>query len=131
MELAVDNDKKQSLTNNDKARLVFDLWQRVMKKPRAKLNRKREKAIIDRIKEGYEGEDFKDAILGCARSDFHMGYNDRNTQYNDIELICRNGVNLEKFIELNAEIVKVNNDNFEKQLKPSATQIATDTSWAE
>ena len=63
----------------------------------AKLTAKRKRAISGRIKEGYTINDITQAIEGCASSPFHMGNNDRQTQYNDIELICRSGEKLEYF----------------------------------
>lgn len=78
---------------------VFNYWKEVMNKPRARMNAKRKKAIQDRIKEGYEWDDFKAAIDGCKNSSFHMGQNGRSKAYNDIELICRDGVKLEQFSE--------------------------------
>jgi hypothetical protein len=133
MKLVSKNKKNtdESMTMKEKAEVVFKFWQKVMGKSRARINKKRQKAITDRIKEGYVGEDFKDAILGCRKSDFHMGNNDRGKTYNDIELICRDGVNLEKFIEMNSEVVHCS-ESFGK-LKTSTTsaaQIASDTSWA-
>lgn len=96
MELVIDNDTQKQVSNVE---YVFNYWQQAMNKPRAKLNAKRKKAIQDRIKEGYEWDDFKAAIDGCKNSSFHMGQNGRNKAYNDIELICRDGVKLESFAE--------------------------------
>lgn len=59
MELVIDN-KTQEAANP--VEMVFSYWQGAMNKPRAKLNAKRKKVIQDRIKEGYEWEDFKAAI---------------------------------------------------------------------
>jgi len=96
MELVIDNETQQVTPLQDQ---VFDYWKQVMNKPRARMNGKRKKVIIDRMKEGYEWEDFKAAIDGCRKSSFHMGDNNRNKPYNDIELICRDGVKLEGFAE--------------------------------
>jgi uncharacterized phage protein (TIGR02220 family) len=115
MQLIVDNDTVQQLKPVDH---VFNYWQQVMSKPRAKLNAKRKKAINDRIKEGYDWEDFKAAIDGCKNSSFHMGDNGRNRAYNDIELICRDGVKLEQFAEV-------------KTSQEQLVERITDTSWAD
>jgi hypothetical protein len=77
---------------------VFEYWQQVMKKPTAKLDAKRAKSISSALGLGYSVEDLKKAIDGCRKSEWHMGKNDRNTQYNDIELITRNATNVDKFI---------------------------------
>lgn len=110
--LVIDNEQ-----NLSPAEHVFNYWKEVMGKPRAKLNAKRKKAIQDRIKEGYEWEDFKAAIDGCKNSSFHMGQNGRSKPYNDIELICRDGVKLEQFTEYMSE-------------QESLIAKLTDTSWA-
>lgn len=70
---------------------IFKFWVDEMRRDmvKTKLTRKRKKEILGRLKEGYTPEDIKTAILNCANSPFHMGNNERNTKYNDIELICR------------------------------------------
>ncbi len=69
---------------------IFNYWKEVMKKGgTTRLNKKREKLISDRLKEGYQVDEFKTAIFNCSMSPFHMGQNDNQTKYNDIELICR------------------------------------------
>lgn len=96
MELVIDNQTQEQISIHDQ---VLNYWKQVMNKPRARMNAKRKKAINDRVKEGYEWEDFKAGIDGCRKSPFHMGDNSRNKPYNDIELICRDGVKLEGFAE--------------------------------
>lgn len=78
--------------------IIFDYWCQVMGKTgNAKITAKREKAILNRLAEGYTVEHIKQAIDGCKRSPFHMGQNENKTVYDDLELICRDGGNLEKF----------------------------------
>jgi len=77
---------------------IYEHWKEVMEKPRALLTDQRRDKIEARLKEGYSVEDCKKAIDGCRGSDFHMGKNERNTQYNDIELIFRNGTKFEQFV---------------------------------
>ena len=60
----------------------------------------RDRAIRDRIRDGYSEQDLLDAIEGCALSDFHMGQNDRRSKYNDLSLICRDAAHLDRFIEI-------------------------------
>lgn len=90
---------------------VFRFWCDVMgKNARTSFDPKRRRAVEGRLKEVLRGEngkaytftvdDLKHAILGCASSAFHMGDNDRNAKYNDLELICRNASKTEHFIEL-------------------------------
>jgi hypothetical protein len=68
-----------------------------MGRPQSKLTPKRKKAISGRLKEGYTVDEIRAAIDGCSRDPFSMGQNDRQTVYNDIELICRTGEKLESF----------------------------------
>lgn len=81
---------------------VFSYWQNQRGHERAKLDAKREKAIKARLKDGYSVEDLCRAVDGIAKSAHHMGQNDSNTVFDDIELICRNAANVDKFIKLAA-----------------------------
>ena len=78
--------------------VIFDYWLSAMNKTKsAKLTAKRKSVITARLKDGYTIEQIRQAIDGCARSDYHMGKNDTGTKYDDIELICRTGEKLEHF----------------------------------
>lgn len=78
---------------------VFDHWKAVMNKNNsARLNKARANKIKARIKEGYSVDDMKLAIDGCANTPHNMGQNDRGELFNDLELICRDGSNLERFM---------------------------------
>lgn len=77
---------------------IFDFWKKCMGKTgTVKLTPKREKAIILRLKDGYTEQEIQTAIKNCASSAWHMGQNDRQQVYDDIELICRSGEKLESF----------------------------------
>lgn len=82
---------------------IFTHWKTVLGYKRARMDQKRLKVIRDRIKDGYSLEDLTDAINGCFLSPFHQGDNDRGTRYDDIELICRNASNVDKFIAIYEE----------------------------
>lgn len=56
--------------------------------------------IAGRLKEGFSVADLVEAIEGCHVSPFHCGENDRQTKYQSLELIVRNGSQVSKFIEL-------------------------------
>jgi len=60
---------------------------------------RREKVRTRLQRDRYTVKDLKRAIIGCSLNPHNMGENDRNKPYNDIELICRNGVKVEGFIE--------------------------------
>jgi hypothetical protein len=83
---------------------VFNYWVEKVKKGRkgVKLTPERERKIIKAI-EVYDQETAFLAIDGVLLSSFHMGDNNEGKQYNDIELILRNGVNIEKFRDLALE----------------------------
>ena len=98
--------KKDICQQTDDCQTVFDYWCEVMgKSGNAKLTTKRKNAVIKRLAEGYTVEHIKQAIDGCKRSPFHMGQNENKTVYDDLELICRDGGNLEKFA-LNVGVVQ-------------------------
>lgn len=78
--------------------IVFAHWQAVMESPQSKFTPERKTKIEARLKDGYTVEQIMQAIDGCRGSAFHMGENDRSTKYNDLTLICRDGVHLENFI---------------------------------
>lgn len=77
---------------------VFTYWKDVMRKSNSSLfNAKRERAVKARLKEGYTVEQIKSAILGCSLTDHNMGKNDSGKKYDDLELICRDGTQVERF----------------------------------
>lgn len=77
---------------------IFNHWKSVMKKSNnSLLNTKRTKAITARLKEGYTVEQIKLAITGCSMTPHNMGQNDNSKKYDDLELICRDGSNVERF----------------------------------
>jgi len=79
---------------------IFSYWQTKMRHPQAKLDAKREKSIKARLKDGYTVGEICEAIDGCLLSDYHMGKNESRTIYDDIELICRDGPKVDRFIKL-------------------------------
>lgn len=79
---------------------VFSYWQTQRGHERAKLDDKRKKAIKARLKDGYTVGDLCLAVDGISKSSYHMGQNDSRSVYDDIELICRTAVNVDKFVKL-------------------------------
>lgn len=96
----VESAKNRGPDRSGESQEVFDYWQQELNHPRAKLDAKRDKAIKARLKDGYTVSDLKAAIDGIQKSAHHMGENDRNALYDDIELICRDGPHVDKFIKL-------------------------------
>lgn len=80
-------------------RRVFDYWRRVCDHQQARLSPERARKIQQRLKDGFTEAQLRQAIRGAASSGFHGGDNERGEKYDDIELICRNTVKLEKFME--------------------------------
>lgn len=80
------------------AETVFAFWQLTLNHPTARFTKERVKAVKMRLEEGYSVEDLKTAILGCSVTPHNIGKNDRNEVYDDLELICRKGTQVERFI---------------------------------
>lgn len=100
---------------------IFEYWQKELNHPKAILDAKRKKAIQARLREGYSISRLKEAITGVKRSKFHMGDNDRNTVFDDIELICRSGASVDKFAEMKEVIherrskrITIDDEHFKK-----------------
>jgi len=103
---------------------IFHYWKTVMDKTTgAKLTKERDKAVRSMLKTGYCTEDIKRAIDGCKRSAWHQGDNDRHAIYDDLELICRTGKNLEKFMN-------TNDGTDETRLADLLNARLTNRSWA-
>ena len=78
---------------------AFKYWQKVCKHPLARINPERIRVLKLRFKDSTLKE-VKQAIDGCAKSDFHMGRQPNNpTRFDDLELICRNRSKIEMFME--------------------------------
>jgi hypothetical protein len=58
------------------------------------------RAIAARLREGFTVDDLVEAIEGCHVSPFHCGENDRQTPYQSLSLIVRDGSQVNNFIEL-------------------------------
>jgi len=97
-----DSEKKSSANTQE----IFEHWQTVMNHPRAKLDSKRKHKITQAFKLGYSLEELKQAINGCSKTPFNMGENDRKEIYDDIELIFRDAVHIDRFIR-NAENISL------------------------
>jgi len=90
---------KELSAKADPACEIFAYWVSVMGKTgAAKLTPKRKKSVQARLRDGYTLDQIKNAIDNCRADPWSMGENDRHTQFNDLELICRTGEKLESFI---------------------------------
>lgn len=79
---------------------IFEYWKKRMGKTRSIFGSGRREKVRARLREGRTEAEIKQAIDACSASEFHMGENDRNQQYNDLTLICRSAEQLEKFLEM-------------------------------
>jgi len=87
---------------------IFAHWQAVMKHPRSRPDKRRLNKLKQALALGYTVDELKTAIIGCSKSKFHMGQNDRNQTYDSIDLIFRSGDNIDRFIA-NATNTQANN----------------------
>lgn len=79
---------------------LFALWRTTYNHPKAKLDDKRKKKIQAALKLGYSVAELEHAIEGYKFSPHHMGHNDSNTVYDDIELFLRDAKHIDKGIQL-------------------------------
>lgn len=78
---------------------VFGYWKERLKKgDTCQCTPKREKAVRGRLAEGYTVDQLKRAVDGCLATPHNMGQNDRGTPFNDLELICRDQSNVDRFM---------------------------------
>jgi len=68
--------------------VVFEHWKTTHNHKKSKLDSKRKKLIAARLKD-YSVEDLCESITGYLNSPHHMGENDKQTRYDDIELFLR------------------------------------------
>lgn len=90
--------KTEITTERDPATEIFDYWKIKMNHPNSKLRDDRRRVVKARLKDGFTVDEIKLAIDGCKLSPHHQGANDRQTVYDDLELICRTASQIEKFI---------------------------------
>lgn len=94
--------KKSAMIPMSAVTEVWDYWIQVMRagskrKPVLDATRRQ---IIGAAIHDYEVQGCKDAIDGCALSEFHMGRNKNNKKYDSVELIFRDAEHVEKFHEI-------------------------------
>ena len=77
---------------------LFDFWKKTMQlNGRHQLTKERRAAVERQLKAGYSSREIAEAIVGCSLTPHNMGKNDREELFNDLELICRTGKNVERF----------------------------------
>lgn len=92
------SDAKAPNTISTQVNEVFEYWKATMNKNESsKLTKERDKKVRERLKDGYTVDQIKLAVFGCSQSPHNMGQNENRKVYDDLELICRTGSNLERF----------------------------------
>jgi hypothetical protein len=81
---------------------IFRYWQDTMNHPKAKLDDKRRKIVMQALKNGYSEEDLQWAISGYRLSPHHMGENDNNTVYDSLDLILRDAKHIDQGLKFHS-----------------------------
>lgn len=96
---------------------IFDFWKTVFNKSnRVKLDKLREGKINARLAEGFSVEQIKIAIENVSKSVHHVENN-----HIDLELICRNSLNLEKYMAMKPR--QQYQGNYQPQPDPSMNRM--------
>lgn len=91
------NQKTSPRSRIEEIEAIFQYWKDLMNHPRARMDEKRKKLISDALKLGYDSDEIKIAILGCSRTPFNMGENDRGQVYDDLHIILRGAHSIDRF----------------------------------
>lgn len=78
---------------------VFEFWKQVTGHKQSKYNDKLDKLIKARMGEGFTVSDLEQAINGMWKTPHNRGDNDRKTVYDGLDLICRDGANVNRFMQ--------------------------------
>lgn len=92
----------KELTDADSVGRVFDHWRQAHNHPRAQLDESRRKVIRHALKR-YSEADLCQSLSGYLNSPHHMGENDRNTRYDDIDLLLRDASHIDAGLKFYAE----------------------------
>lgn len=81
---------------------VFDFWRKVHGHPKAKLDRKRQRRIVARRREGFSGKDLCQAIRGAKLDPHLMGQSKGSdgTVYDGLQTILRDAEQVERLMAL-------------------------------
>jgi hypothetical protein len=92
---AAEREQRRDDPKYEVAERLFDYWREQCGHPRAQLGPKREQALLARL-EKYTPREIAMAIRGAALAAY---VDESGVRHDDLELICRNEVKLEKFID--------------------------------
>jgi hypothetical protein len=82
----------------DLAHQVFDYWRDKLHPAATVFDKDTRKKVQERIDEGFTVEQLRTAVDGCKSNPHNQGVNDRGKRYDALELICRTGANVNRFI---------------------------------
>jgi hypothetical protein len=109
-----EREKRNRQEYKERARVeeLFNLWVKILKKGDCKLGDKRFDCLRAMIGLGYTNEQFEMAFFGAKQ---HAYRNPKTGQvHNDIEFICRNEANFERFANLGAAGVRAAKADLER-----------------
>jgi hypothetical protein len=86
-------DATDSSPRMEEATRVYELWRVRCHHPRAIFSQDRKKLVLARLNEGYTQERLENAVRGAEVGAFEKD----GHRYDDLELICRSGSQVEKF----------------------------------
>jgi hypothetical protein len=97
--------QRQSSPEHQSVQAVFDHWRAECGHDKAKLGEKRAAVVRARLRDNFTEDQLLRAVDGVAMFPFVVNGQRRakgkpDQRYDDLELICRNEVNVEKFIGL-------------------------------
>lgn len=107
--LLTENTTEITSKNTTDINNVFSFWKNTFNKSdRTKLEGKRLKAIKARLSEGYSVDEINQAVINVSKSQWHL-----DNGQTDIELICRNQINLDKYMALKQS--RPSNNGYQQQ----------------
>ena len=86
-------------TKQEVARRIFDTWKQTTNHPRACMDSKRQRLILDRLNDGYSEDDLKLAALGIANCPWNQGHNPAGRKYEAVELCYRSADKVDFFMQ--------------------------------
>lgn len=78
---------------------IFVYWRTVASKSGAKFTNERRAKVRSRLRDGYTVAKIKQAIDFVCNNPWNTGANPDGRKYVDLELICRNATQLEKYLD--------------------------------
>jgi hypothetical protein len=77
---------------------VFEFWQETLDHRGAILDSRRREKIKAALRLGYTPENLMKAIVGCSRTHFNMGHNDKGQRYDGLHVILKDADQIERFM---------------------------------